>query len=173
MRLCVMLLDMLKLRRLFECGNIPIQMSQPLMNRGIPRTNIPQICLEMLDIDGVKPDDCRVEPNIRLGDGVTEVVDLALFLSLGQMGFDAVQSGEEGDDGFLVCFLRGCEAGFVDAIVDVVVDPFVGGLDVAAEGWGEEVDIAVFGGDKVVKFVVEHANDFGTLYISRILALKK
>lgn len=158
-----MLLDMLELRRLPERGNIPVQMPQPSMNRGISRANIPQIRLEMLHIHGIKPDDGRVEPDIRLGDGIPVEINLALFLPRGQMGLDPVQRREEGDDRFVVCFLRGGEAGFVDAVVDVVVDPFVGGFDVAAEGRGEEVDFAVFRGDEVVEFVVEHADDFGAL----------
>lgn len=80
------------------------------------------------------------------------------------MGLDLIQRGEERDDGLLVGFLGGCEAGFVDAVVDVVVDPFIGFVDLTAQGGWEEVNLFILLGEKVVKFVVEHADDFGALW---------
>lgn len=85
------------------------------------------------------------------------------------MGFDFVEGGEEGFYGALVGFLGCCEAGFVDAVVDVVVGPFVCGFDLGAQVGGVEVEGFVLGGEEVVEFVVEHADDFGALLGSVIL----
>ena len=79
------------------------------------------------------------------------------------MCFDLVEGGEEGCYGFFVGFLGGCETGFVDAVVDVVVDPFVGGVDVGAVGGGVEVDFLVMLREQVVELVIEHADDFRAL----------
>ena len=79
------------------------------------------------------------------------------------MGFDFVEGGEEGCYCFFVGFLRCCEAGFVHAVVDVVVDPFVGGFDCGAVLFWVEVDFLVLLGQEVVEFVVEHSDYFGAL----------
>lgn len=79
------------------------------------------------------------------------------------MGFDFVEGGEEGCYGALVGFLGCCEAGFVDAVIDIVVGPFVCGFDLRAHGDGVEVERFVLGGEEVVEFVVEHTDDFRAL----------
>ena len=122
MALSVMLLDMLELRRLPESGHIPIQFPNPLMQVGIPRPDISDVTLEVLDIHGVETDDGRVESDICFGDGGAEVVRVSVF---SEVGFGAVEATEERGDGFLVGVLSGCETGFVDAVVDVVVGPVV------------------------------------------------
>ena len=66
-------------------------------------------------------------------------------------------------DGGFISGLGGGEAGFVDAVVDVVVGPRVCSFDVGAEGGGEEIDRGVFGGEEVVELGVKHADDFGGL----------
>ena len=55
--------------------------------------------------------------------------------------------------------LRG-ESGFVDAVVYVVVGPVVCSFDFGLEVLGKEVYFFVFLGEHVVKFCVEHADDF-------------
>ena len=65
---------------------------------------------------------------------------------------------KEGEGG---CLLR--ETGFVDAVVDVVVGPVVGGFDFLLEFRGEEVDFLIFFREDVVEFGVEHADDFARL----------
>ena len=47
-----------------------------------------------------------------------------------KMSFGAVERVEEGLHGFLVGILRGGKAGFVDAVVDVVVGPLICGFDI-------------------------------------------
>jgi hypothetical protein len=47
--------------------------------------------------------------------------------------------------------LSGGKAGFVDAVVDIVIRPFVCGFDFLLQVGGEEFDIAVLGFDYIVK----------------------
>ena len=156
-----MFLDMLKLRRLPKRRHFPIQLPQPLVQGWVPRPDIPNVALEVLHVHRIEPDNRGEEPHIRLGDLVAEVVGLCRFL---QVGFGAVEGGEEGSDGGFVRGLRGCEAGFVDAVVDVVVGPFVCCLYFFLEGGGKEVEVGLWAGEEVVEFGIEHADDFGRLW---------
>ena len=100
--LCVMIFDMLKLRRVFESRNVPVQLPQPLMQRRIARSDITNVALEMLHIDGVEANDGSVKANVCFGDVGTEVVRSGI---LGQVGFGTVEGGEKGLDGLFICFL--------------------------------------------------------------------
>lgn len=137
-------LDLRKLRRLPERRHIPIQMPQPPMNMRVSTPHIPQITLEMLNVDDVEAYDGREETDVSFGDGVAEVVFVSGGVYGGEMFFGAVEGGEEGCYGFFVGFLGGCEAGFVDAVVDVVVGPVVGFVDFGLEFFREEVNLLVF-----------------------------
>lgn len=166
MALGIMELDVLKVRRLPERRHIPVQLPHPAMNSRIPGANIPYITLEMLHIHGVEADNRREEPDIRLCDRGAKVkggIGIGALRS-GEVRLDTVEGGEEGCYGAVVGFLRGCEAGFVDAVVDVVVGPVVCGFDLGTEGWWVEVDFFVLVWEEVVEFVVEHADDFGALF---------
>lgn len=163
MTLCIMLLDMLEISRLPERRYIPVQLAHPAMNSGVPGANIANITLKMLDIHRVKADNGREEPDISLGDGGAKVEGRLGALRSGEVGFDLVEGGEKRCYGSVVGFLGGREAGFVDAVVDVVVGPFVGGFDLGSEGLWVEIDFFVGFGKDVVEFVVKHADDFGAL----------
>ena len=164
MALRIMELNMLELSRLPEGRHVPVQPAHPAMNSGIPGANIPDITLEMLDIHRVEADDGGEQPDISLGDGGAEEERcLGRGCGCGEVGFDAVEGGEEGRDGLAVGLLGSCEAGLVDAVVDVVVDPVVGVFDLLAERGREWVDLLVFLGEEVVEFMIEHADDFGAL----------
>lgn len=63
------------------------------------------------------------------------------------------------------------EAGFVDAVVDVVVDPFVHFVDLLLVLLGEEIDMFVLLLHEVVECVVEHADDLGGLVVDYSLLL--
>lgn len=168
MALRIVLLDVLKLCGFPERRNIPIQPPQPLMNGRVPRSDIADITLKVLDIDRVKADDRSKEPNIRLGDVVAEVVG---GFGARKIRLDLIEGREERSDGLLVGLLGSCEAGLVDAVVDVVVSPFVCGVDLGPEGLREEVDVLVLVCEEVVEFVVEHANDFGAFVADNAVCL--
>lgn len=158
-------LDVLKVSGIPESRDLPIQPAHPTVNSRESRTDITQIALEMLHVDRVKPNDGGVESDISLGDLVTEEIRLRGGLLLDEVGFNLVERGEERCYSFLVGFLRGCKTGFVYAVIDVVVDPFVGGINLGLEGLGEEVDFLVLLGKDIVEFMVKHADDFGALVL--------
>ena len=54
MRPIVMGLDMIEITRIFECGNIPIQLAHPQVNCRIPVANGAQVALEVSNINWVK-----------------------------------------------------------------------------------------------------------------------
>jgi hypothetical protein len=82
------LLNMFKIRRLPKRGNIPIKMSQPLVDVGIIMTNHFQIRLEVLNIYRIESDDCWEETDIGFCEGVAENVGTGGFL---EDGFDFIE----------------------------------------------------------------------------------
>lgn len=156
MTLRIMFLDMFKLRRLPKSRDIPVQLPQPLMQRWIPRSDVPNITLEMLHVNRIEADDGGVQTNIRLGDVLAVIIRSRVF---SQMFFSTVQRSEKGVHGLFVGFLRGGEAGLVDAVVDVVVGPVVCAFDVLSQVFGEKVDFLIFLGQEIIKFGIEHADD--------------
>lgn len=173
-----MFLDMSKLGRILESRIIPVQIPDPSMNMRVPRTDIPQIGLEMLDIYHVEPHDRGEETDIYFCDGVAEVVFSSFLVAGCEVLFHAIEGAEECGDCFFVSFLCGSKARFVDAVVDVVVDPVVCFINFGFEGRGEEVDGFIFLFDEVVEldvlagvqghrwvayFRVKHSNDLTAL----------
>lgn len=69
----IVFLDVIKDGCIFECGHVPVQVPQPLVNVRVAGTDIAEICLEMLHIDGVKADYGGIEPDISFGDSIPEI----------------------------------------------------------------------------------------------------
>jgi len=67
------------------------------------------------------------------------------------VGFNTIKSGEERGDGFAVGFLGCGEARTVDTVVNIGIDPFVGGLNFFLEVRGIQVDILELLGQDIVK----------------------
>lgn len=120
MALRVVLLDMLKLRGLLKRGEVPVQVSQPPVNCWIPRSDIANVGLEMLNVDSVEADDGRVESNVSLGDVITKVEFRIGGQPLCKMLFDAVERVEEGVESFLV--------GLLGSIKGLAEDLFLGDI---------------------------------------------
>jgi hypothetical protein len=66
--LCIMILDVLKFCRILECRVVPVQMPHPLVKVGIPRSDVSDVALEVLHVDGIKTHDCSVEANVGFRD---------------------------------------------------------------------------------------------------------
>ena len=79
------------------------------------------------------------------------------------MFFGTIERCEERFDSLLIGVLRGGKAGFVDAVVDIVVGPVVCTLDFLLEVLGEKHNLLVLIGDDIVEFRVEHADYFTRL----------
>lgn len=62
----IMILDMVEFCCLFECRNIPIQMPKPFMDSWVSMPNIPDITLEVLDVNGVETNNGWKEADINL-----------------------------------------------------------------------------------------------------------
>lgn len=52
-----MLLDVVKLSGLAEGGHIPVEVAEPLVERWVSATDVADVTLEVLDVDGIKADD--------------------------------------------------------------------------------------------------------------------
>lgn len=55
---CVVPLDMLKLRGVLEGRVVPVQVAHPAVQRRVTRSNVTDVTLEVLHIDGIETDDC-------------------------------------------------------------------------------------------------------------------
>lgn len=102
MTLRIMLLNMRELRRLAKSRDFPIQISHPLVQSRISRANIAKVAFEVLNVDGVEADYSGEETDVGFGYGWTEVEGAG---GGGEVGFGAVEGGEEGFDGGFVGFL--------------------------------------------------------------------
>ena len=89
--LCIVFLDVLKLGRLAEGRNIPIQSSEPFMKSRIPTADVANVALEVLNIDGVEANDGGVESDVGFGD-VGAVVERGSVGS--KMGFGTVEGSK-------------------------------------------------------------------------------
>jgi hypothetical protein len=101
MALGVVILDMLKLSRILERREVPVQMPHPLVQVGISRPDVANVALEMLHIDGVEAHNRRVQTDICFCDcwRREEVGRRRLC----EMGFETVQGLEELCYGLFVC----------------------------------------------------------------------
>ena len=72
--LSVVILDMLELGGIAESRYIPVQLSQPSMDRGIATSNVLQVAFEMLHIHRVEADNGGEKSNVSFSDSVTKVV---------------------------------------------------------------------------------------------------
>lgn len=90
------------------------------------------------------------QPDINLGEGLPEPVR-ALAGRLFEMRLGAVQGLKQCHDVALVGLLSRGEAGFVHAVVDLVVLPLVGLVDLLAQILGVELNAAVLFVDEVVE----------------------
>ena len=158
-------LDVLELGRAPKGRDAPVEFPQPAVQGRVPRSDVPDVALEVLHIDRVEADDGRVEADVGFGDVGAVVVRPGV---LGEVGFGSVEGGEEGVQGAFVGGLGGGEAGFVDAVVDVVVGPFVRGFDFCLKMGGKEVDFGVLHRQDVVEFGVEHADDLAGLCVASV-----
>lgn len=94
----------------------------------------------------------NVQPNIDLSQGLAKPVG-PLGRGLLEMRLGAVQRLKQGNDITLVGLLGGGEARLVHAVVDLVVLPLVRLVDLRAESFRVELDLAVLFVDEVVELL--------------------
>ena len=139
---------MRELCRVLERRDIPIQMSQPLMDVWVSGSDVPDIRFKVLHVHYVESHDCGVEPNVRLRNVLSKIVGSFGF---GEVLLNSIQGIEELHNRFCVSFFCCSEAGAVDAVVDVGICPFVRGFDFFLKVLGIEDDVLVFLWEEVVE----------------------
>ena len=109
------------------------------------------IAFEMADIDRIEPQQRRKQPPVRLGDrGAGQIAPRRQPL------VQPVERLEERADRLLIGVLRGGEAGFVDAVIDRVVNSLVQRIDLFAQQLG--IIVSRPRPDRIER-AVEHAYD--------------
>lgn len=101
---------MLEFGGLSERRHVPVQLPQPAVDGRVARANVTQVALEVLDIDRIEADDGGEEADVGLGDVFAKVVGAGRG---GEVGFSAVEGGEELLDVAFVGFLRPGEGSVV------------------------------------------------------------
>lgn len=98
------------------------------------------------------------QPDVHLSQLLAEP-ERSLPARRGQVRLGPVERLEECPDVALVGLLRGREAGLVDAVVDLVVVPLVGLVDLRLQGGWVQYDVAVL----VVQVLIELEEEGGTM----------
>ena len=70
--------DMLKVARILESGDLPVQLAEPQVDGRVAVAYRTDVALEVPDVYGVEADDRDEESNVGLGQLVTDEVILAL-----------------------------------------------------------------------------------------------
>lgn len=84
---------MLELSGAAKSGHVPIQMAEPGVDGRVAGADVADVAFEVLDVDGVEADDGGVEADVGFGDVGAVVEGRGVG---GEVGFDAVEGGEEG-----------------------------------------------------------------------------
>ena len=123
---------MLKLGSALECVLIPVEITQPFMDGRISRSDVTDIRFEMLNIDGIKTDDCRVESHITFCDMLAPV---EWSLRCRQVLFNFVKRLEQRLDSVLIRILSGGEAAFINSVIYVVIYPGIRFINLLSEAF--------------------------------------
>ena len=146
--LAIVLLDMFKVGRVPVLRMPPVHALEPIVQHGILATNHAEVALEVLHVDGVEADQRAVHAHVQLRHVLAEDVRAAVAVD------DLLQRVQCAEDWWEVLFVRGlvgCEAGFVDACVQVVADPVGNFVDGLAQMFGVEGQAGLVFGQKIVE----------------------
>jgi len=64
----VVTLDVEEVGRVSEGGHVPVEVSHPSMEMRIPRSDVSEVALEVLDVNGIKPNQCNEHSDIEFSD---------------------------------------------------------------------------------------------------------
>mmetsp|Transcript_20721 Transcript_20721/g.58992 ORF Transcript_20721/g.58992 Transcript_20721/m.58992 type:complete len:230 (+) Transcript_20721:99-788(+) len=155
-RAVVVLLDVVHVHGLRDAVQL-VDLARVVDEVGVVRDAL-LVALEVAVVHLVKAHERDEETDVGLGDLVA-AGDVAL---LGQDVLGAIEARENISDCLLVRLLRLREAGAVDAVVDLRVDPLVDRVDLLARSLRVEVQVLVLGG-QLVELLAEHADDLRAL----------
>lgn len=117
MTLCVVEFHVIKITGVLESRMIPVEIPQPFVDGRISTSDISNVALEVLNVNGVKTDDGGVKTDI----GLCQSISKEIWSSFCKAFLDLVQGFKERDDVRFVCGLCCGKAGFVNAIVDSIL----------------------------------------------------
>lgn len=152
----VVSLDTVEISGVLESGVVPVEVLHPLVDLGVAVSNGSVVALEVGKVDGIESDDGGEQPDVGFGQLVGVQVGSAVFQHL----FDAIEALEKGFDVGFVCVLEGGKAAFVNAVVDIGVDPFVEGVNFLGVVLGVVSNATGLFGDEIIESVVEITDHF-------------
>ena len=169
--LAVVFLDMFEIGRVLHAGDVPVHVLQPSVQLWVAMPYAPDHELEMLLIYCIKPYNGCVELDVYL-------CRLCRAEYVGGGGLrghllESVQCFEDDSAIFLVVFLGVCEAGFVDAVVEVGHHPAVHLINAFSQVGRIGIKLSSFValGQTVVKCMVQHAHYILTLIVHDLAGL--
>jgi len=156
---------MIELSGVLEGRVLPVEVLEPSVDLGVVVPDHAST-FEMASVNGIVSNNCRVQADIRLGQGVADEVVFAFE--------DVVEPSQGLVERFelsLVSLLLGRKAALVDSVIHCVVDPFVQLVDLLGQVLGVVRDALVLLIDEIVERSVEDTDDFGTLVVDNRLGL--
>lgn len=167
MALEVMSLDAIEVGSILETRVVPVEVLHPPVDVGITISDGSIVAFEVGIVNRVEPNDCSVQPDVGLGELVSVQIGPAILQHL----FDAIEAVEQRLDVGLVRCLGGCEATFVNTIVDGWIDPLVECINLLGELLRVESDTSQLLGDEIVKAVVEVTNHLARFVVDNRVEL--
>jgi len=156
----VVALDVCEIGRFAKSWVLPVQVSDPFVQSRISTSNIPEIGLEVLDVDRVEADDSRIQPNIRLRNLLPKIIRPR---PLSQMLLRTIQRLKKRSNSLLVRLLRSREPTLINSVIDIIIRPLVSLFNLPLQFLRQKVQFLVFAFEQMVEFMIEHADDLTAL----------
>lgn len=170
-RLGVVFFDVLKVGGVLETGNVPVQVSHPVVDVGVVVSDHLDVRFEVLVVHRVETDDGGVQPHIRFCQVVPNQVPATGSSVFLQDFLHLVQVLEHAKNLLLIHLLNSGETRLVHTVVDVVIYPTVDLVDLGLQLSGVQVNGSVFLVNEVVEPSVEHSDDLTALVVDNGLQL--
>lgn len=117
----IMLLDMLEVGRILERRVVPVKVLQPLVDVRVPVADGPSIALEVTVINGIEAHDRRVEPDVCLGESITDEERRLSGMLCREHALDPIERGKELIEGSFVRALLRSKTSAVNAVYTCTV----------------------------------------------------
>lgn len=175
MALAVIFLDVSEVRRFSYPLHIPVHILQKSIQE---RVVVPDgACgeFEMLNVDGVKADECIVELDVKLCHAATQNKWPTVVF---EHRLEPVECFEDDLSVLLLVLLSARKASLVDAFVQITRQPRIDIVDLTLQVWWIEIQLSLFASllEEIVERCVEHPHNVVTFVVDdlfRFLAPQK